>query len=107
MHMRSAGSGTPLAVAAAPPKSAAANTGFSAVFARQQITDCYPSAALLLDHNVAGLYFRLHCLTASMRRVVGIAKGSAEFGRVDHDRCRALYSGAPQLRNQLISKMID
>jgi hypothetical protein len=54
--------------------------GFSAVFARQQVADCHPSAALLLDHNVAGLYFRLHCLTASMRRVVSIANGSAEFG---------------------------
>jgi hypothetical protein len=82
-------------------------SGFSLAGARQQIADCHPSAALLLDHNVAGLYFRLHCLTASMRRVVGIANGSAEFGRVDHDRCRALCGGASQLRNQLVSKMID
>jgi hypothetical protein len=79
----------------------------SAVFARQQIADSQPGAALLLNHNVAGLYFRLHCLTASVRPVVGIPNGSAEFGGSDHDRCRALRGGAPQLRNQLISKMID
>jgi hypothetical protein len=69
--------------------------------------DRHPSASVLLDHNVAGFYFRLHCLTASLRRVVGIAQGLAEFGRIDHDRCAALHGGAPQLRNQLISKMID
>ena len=69
------------------------------VFTRQQIADRHPSAALLLDHNVAGFYFRLHCLTTSLRRVVGIANGLGALGRVDHDRCRALCRGASQLRN--------
>jgi len=57
--------------------------GFSAAFARQQIADCHPGTAIPLDHNVAGFYFRLHCLTTSMCRVVGIANGSTELGRVD------------------------
>jgi hypothetical protein len=42
-----------------------------------------------------------------VRPVVGIPNGSAEFGGSDHDRCRTLRGGAPQLRNQLISKMVD
>jgi hypothetical protein len=91
---------TIIRMASAPRESLARNIGALApqvqwhLAARQQIADCQRSAALLLDHNVAGLYFRLHCLTASMRPVVGVPNGSAEFGGGDHDRCRTLCGGS-------------
>jgi hypothetical protein len=80
-------------------------SGLSLAAARQPIADRH--AAGLLDHRITGLNFCLHCLAASLRRVVGVPNGSAQFRRGDHDCCRALCGGSSQLRNQLLPKMID
>ena len=76
--------------------------------ARQLIADGHPNTCAPLDkHDVAGFYFLLHGLTASIRRAATSAKRAAQFSRSDQNVHRAAHRGEFQLCSQFLLVMID
>jgi hypothetical protein len=81
---------------------------FSFSVARQLISDGHPGAAVSAPHNeIAVVEFILHRLAAGIHRGVSASNGPTKVGRGNHDLLRTLLPSVSQLRNQLVSEMIN